>query len=174
MRFILQSLTNIYHRINFVLISFRLMLFRPKVRFLGGAVIGPGTVWGKGREIVVGRRFFCGRACHISAKVVFGDDVMLGSCVAIVGGDHKIDCIDSTMNRSGRDAFKDTLIGNDVWIGHGAIVLHGIVIGDGAVVAAGSVVTKDVAPYGIVGGNPARFIRYRNGIGLMPDKDSDL
>ena len=47
-------------------------------------------------------------------------------------------------------------IGNDVWIGHGAIVLPGRSIGDGAVIAAGAIVTKDVAPYAIVGGNPAR------------------
>ena len=52
-------------------------------------------------------------------------------------------------------------IGHDVWIGHGAIVLPGRSIGDGAVVAAGAVVTKDVAPYSIVAGNPARLVRPR-------------
>jgi phosphonate metabolism protein (transferase hexapeptide repeat family) len=52
-------------------------------------------------------------------------------------------------------------IGHDVWIGHGAIVLPGRCIGDGAVIAAGAVVTKDVAPYAIVAGNPARLIRPR-------------
>ena len=52
-------------------------------------------------------------------------------------------------------------IGNDVWIGHGAIVLPGRSIGDGAVIAAGAVVTKDVPPYAIVAGNPARLVRQR-------------
>src|SRR3954447_23370366 len=52
-------------------------------------------------------------------------------------------------------------IGHDVWIGHGAIVLPGRNIGTGAVIAAGAVVTKDVAPYAIVAGNPARPIRPR-------------
>ena len=52
-------------------------------------------------------------------------------------------------------------IGHDVWIGHGAIVLPGRHIGDGAVIAAGAIVTKDVAPYMIVAGNPARVIRPR-------------
>jgi serine acetyltransferase len=52
-------------------------------------------------------------------------------------------------------------IGHDVWIGHGAIVLAGRSIGTGAVVAGGAVVTKDVAPYTIVAGNPARPIRRR-------------
>jgi acetyltransferase-like isoleucine patch superfamily enzyme len=56
---------------------------------------------------------------------------------------------------------KKTTIGHDVWIGHGAIVNAGINIGTGAIIAAGSVVTKDVSPYEIVGGNPAKLIRYR-------------
>lgn len=56
---------------------------------------------------------------------------------------------------------KTTQIGNDVWIGANAIILRGVKVGDGAIVAAGSVVTKDVAPYSIVGGVPARLIRYR-------------
>ena len=54
-------------------------------------------------------------------------------------------------------------IGNDVWIARGAIVLRGVTIGDGAVIAAGSVVTKDVPPFAIVAGNPARLLRYRFG-----------
>jgi hypothetical protein len=53
------------------------------------------------------------------------------------------------------------VIGNDVWVGHGAIVLPGRKVGDGAVIAAGAVVTKDVAAYSIVAGNPARVIRSR-------------
>ncbi|WP_369790813.1 DapH/DapD/GlmU-related protein [Rouxiella sp. WC2420] len=53
------------------------------------------------------------------------------------------------------------VIGNDVWIGHGVIVLPGVTIGDGAVLAAGAVVTKNVAPYSIVGGVPAKLLRSR-------------
>lgn len=52
-------------------------------------------------------------------------------------------------------------VGNDVWIGHGAVVMEGCNIGDGAIVAAGSLVTKDVAPYAIVAGVPARALRSR-------------
>ncbi|GES45257.1 hypothetical protein RsS62_45090 [Rhizobium dioscoreae] len=53
------------------------------------------------------------------------------------------------------------VIGNDVWIGHGVIVLPGVQVGDGAVLAAGAVVSKDVQPYTVVGGIPAKFIRER-------------
>ena len=52
-------------------------------------------------------------------------------------------------------------IGNDVWIGNNVIIMDGLKVGDGAIIATGSVVTKDVLPYAIVGGVPARFIRFR-------------
>ena len=77
-------------------------------------------------------------------------------------------CTDYYSTSVGRDrAFFDNrratvvTIGNDVWIGHGVIVLPGVSVGDGAVLAAGAVVSRDVAPYTIVGGVPARFIRER-------------
>jgi len=56
---------------------------------------------------------------------------------------------------------KHTLIGSDVWIGHGAIIKGGINIGTGAVIGAGAVVTKDVEPYAVVGGCPAKILKFR-------------
>ena len=53
------------------------------------------------------------------------------------------------------------MVDNDVWIGYGATILSGVHIGQGAVIAAGAVVTKDVPPYAIVGGVPAKVIKYR-------------
>ena len=64
-------------------------------------------------------------------------------------------------NRLPFDAAKPIHIGHDVWIGYGAIIMDGVTIGTGAVVAAAAVVTKDVPPYAIVAGVPARIIRYR-------------
>ncbi len=55
----------------------------------------------------------------------------------------------------------DTIIGNDVWIGYNATIMAGVKVGDGAIIATNSVVTKDVGPYTVVGGNPAREIKKR-------------
>jgi virginiamycin A acetyltransferase len=55
----------------------------------------------------------------------------------------------------------NTVIGNDVWIGHKATIMPGIKIGDGAIIATNATVTRDIDPYTIVGGNPAREIRKR-------------
>ena len=63
--------------------------------------------------------------------------------------------------RARRELTRVTRVGNDVWIGHGAIITAGVSVGDGAVIGANAVVTKDVEPYAIVGGVPAKLIRYR-------------
>lgn len=59
------------------------------------------------------------------------------------------------------EEFPSTEIGNDVWIGNNAIIKYGVKIGDGSIIGAGAVVTKDVEPYSIVGGVPAKIIKYR-------------
>jgi virginiamycin A acetyltransferase len=69
---------------------------------------------------------------------------------------------ETVLPKAGELPFKgDTIVGNDVWIGYDALIMAGVKIGDGAIIAARSVVTRDVRPYQIVGGNPARAIRRR-------------
>lgn len=85
--------------------------------------------------------------------------------------DHRIDWIstypfgekiEGISKREGHPTAKgNVIIGNDVWIGMNAVILSGVTIGNGAVIGVGSIVTKDVYPYEIVAGNPAKFIKHR-------------
>lgn len=98
-----------------------------------------------------------GHFCSIAPGVKF-----------ILGGDHITNNISTfpfkaKFGLESREAYSkgSIIIKDDVWIGVNSIILSGITIGQGAILAAGSVVTKDVPPYAIVGGNPARVIKYR-------------
>jgi len=113
------------------------------------------------RSVTLGDYCFINRDCYLAGNIQAGNFLLIAGSVAIVGGDHVMNSVDVPMIFAGREVSKKVEIGDDVWIGHGAIIMHGVNIGDGAGVAAGSVVTKDVAPYTIVGGVPAKLIRYR-------------
>lgn len=123
--------------------------------------IAGGSFFSAGRDICIGDRTYIGRNAALSCHLNIGDDVLIASNVSFVGGDHRIDYIATPMSQSGRDEIKLITVKSNVWIGHGAIIMHGVTINAGSVVAAGSVVTKDVPENGIVGGNPAKLIRFR-------------
>lgn len=135
------------------------------------------------QDVSVGKNFFCnkgfyiqrnskfqagdnvymGRYTHVANSVEIGNNVLVASFSAFVGGDHKIDNIGSIpMTKSGRAHNKKTIVEDNVWIGHGCIIMAGVTIKSGAVVAAGAIVTKDIGPNEIVGGTPAKFIRKRH------------
>lgn len=113
------------------------------------------------RDIEAGAYTFIGPGCSIYPKVHIGKLSMLAGKVTIVGGDHYYRNVNLPTVFSGRDELRPTYIGDDVWIGTHTIIMTGVKIGNGAIVAAGSVVTKDVEPYTIVGGVPAKFIKMR-------------
>jgi maltose O-acetyltransferase len=96
-------------------------------------------------------------SAHSDSKVdiKIGNHVALGPEVSIFVAGHDYNYLNLP------DTFGTVEIGNDVWIGGRTIVLGGVKIGDGAVVAAGSIVTKDVEPYSIVAGVPAKFMKKR-------------
>ena len=99
--------------------------------------------------------------CIVGPRVTLGRYAMLAPEVVIIGGDHRIDVPGTPIIFSGRPELAKTLIGADAWIGFRAIVMSGVNIGRGAIVAAGAVVTKDVPPYEIHAGVPARKIGER-------------
>ena len=143
-------------------VRYRKLTFGKKNLVIGNNLsLGKNCFVSKKNKITIGDNFYMGNFCHLSSDLIIGNDVMFASFVSCVGGDHKIDNINTTINRSGRDIFKTTTVKDNVWIGHGSILIHGITIGEGAVIAAGSVVTKDVPENVIVAGNPAKFIRHR-------------
>lgn len=113
------------------------------------------------RDLVAGHYSFINFGCYICPKVSIGRYTMLGPRVAITGSDHNYNVPSLPAYFAGRPELPSTEIGDDVWVGYGSIILAGVTIGDGAIIAAGSVVTKDVPPYLIVGGVPAKPIRAR-------------
>lgn len=85
---------------------------------------------------------------------------MMGPDVTILTNGHNIERVDIPMMQQG-GFVKGVVIGNDVWIGMRSIIMPGVKIGNGVVIGAGAIVTKDVPDYTIVGGCPAKVIRYR-------------
>lgn len=96
-------------------------------------------------------------------QLVIGDDTQIGDGVSIRDNDHRFDRRDVPIRLQGHTC-APVVIERDVWIGSHAVVLKGVRIGTGAVVAAGAVVTKDVPPYAVVAGVPAKLLRYRGEI----------
>lgn len=130
---------------------------------------------GDGTEIMDGVLLFSykgrieiGRCCsinyysviygHFGARI--GNNVLIAGHCMIIPSNHVFSEADKLIMEQG-SAGEGIVIEDDVWIGHGCTILDGVTVGKGAVVAAGSVVAKSVAPYSVVGGVPARFIKMR-------------
>lgn len=117
--------------------------------------------------IEVGNDVFIGPRAILSATksgIIFGNKIMLGPNVTIMGGDHNTSQVGRYMYDVDEKLPENDLpvtIEDDVWVGTGAIILKGVTIGRGSIVAAGALVTKDIPAYSIVGGIPARVIKMR-------------
>lgn len=111
----------------------------------------------------IGDKLIIGKFCQIASDVTF----------IMNGANHLTDAVstypfaifghgwENAMDGKTYPSRGNTVIGNDVWIGYGATIMAGVTVGDGAIIATKSVITRDVPPYTIVGGNPAREIRKR-------------
>ncbi len=119
-----------------------------------------GAFLASGKGIEIGDNSGIGINCRITGPLSIGKDVMMAPGVNIVTQNHEIADITIPMRLQTAEKKKVTIC-DDVWIGVNALILPGITVGRGSVVAGGAVVTKDVPPYTIVGGNPAKIIRSR-------------
>ena len=119
-------------------------------------------IWSPHKHIVLGNRVEMGFYCIIGCDIEVGNNVLIGSKVKLIGSDDRIyNIIGELLWDSPRGDKKKIVIEDDVWIGAGSVIISGVKICRGAIVGAGSVVVKDVAPYSIVAGVPARCIKMR-------------
>jgi maltose O-acetyltransferase len=107
-----------------------------------------------GKNVVIG----WGSIIDCLGQVTIGDNTFFGHRVMVLTGGHNYELF-GLDRQTTAIAGKPVTIGTGVWVGSGAIILPGIIIGDHAVIGAGAVVTKDVAPYTVVAGNPAKVIK---------------
>lgn len=147
--------------------------WHPSIRSVGrGLHIGKGCRFWATRGISFGSQCYVGKEVVIETNASIGDYALIASRVAFVGRhDHGIDTLGVPMrfgpwvgavDAPSQVRAEGVVVDSDVWIGFGAIVLSGVRIGRGALVAAGAVVAKDVAPYTIVAGSPARVVGERH------------
>lgn len=130
--------------------------------------IGEKTVIQTGFKFGMKSVLKIGKDCQINEDVYIqsaeiGDYVLIAQRVAILSVTHLMDRMDIPIRMQGSTESRPVTIERDVWIGRNAVVMPGVRIGRGAVIGAGAVVTKDVAPYAVVGGVPAKVIKYRKG-----------
>ncbi len=109
-------------------------------------------------RITIGKHCTIGDSAFLDGRsgLTIGNSVNLGSHVTIYTRQHDVD------SRDFAETGAPVMVGDYAWISSHSIVLPGVAIGEGAVIAAGAVVSKDVEPYTVVGGNPARYIRDRS------------
>lgn len=124
-------------------------------------------------KLSIGDNSGIGKDSIISGKTIIGNNVLMGPECIIYTRNHEFEKVDERIIDQGYKAEKPVIIGDDVWIGARVIILPGRKIGKGAVIGAASVITKDVPEYAVVGGNPAKVLKYRTRMGKDENKEKN-
>lgn len=117
--------------------------------------------FGRGAGISIGDNSGLGVQCLVRGPLEIGDNVMMGRWVNLMTSSHETGRTDIPMNQQGFRPRRKITIGSDVWIGNRVTILPGVTVGNGVIIGAGAVVTKDIPDYAVVGGVPARIIKFR-------------
>lgn len=150
----------LYKKIGYHLL--REIYLRKSCKEVGIKVLAFGKVSGFHKNVII--KDYCGfNGLNIlgSAEIVFGSYFHSGQNITIITDNHNYDS-DISIPYDKIRIRKPVIIKDFVWLGHGVIIMGGVTIGEGVIVAAGSVVTKSIPDYAIVGGNPAKIIKYRD------------
>lgn len=138
----------------------RYILAKGFIDYIGNNVnIEHGAVFGK--SVKIGDNSGIGINCVIQGRVEIKKNVMMGPEVYIYTRNHEHSRTDIPMIEQGFEKERQVIIEDDCWIGSRVTILPGVHIGEGAIIGASSVVTKDIPPYTIVGGNPAKILKER-------------
>jgi maltose O-acetyltransferase len=115
---------------------------------------------GNAKQVTIGKDVQINENVFIQGAII-GDFVMIAPNVSILANMHKHDRIDIPMAKQGKTIGNQVIIEDDVWLGRNVTVMPGVKIERGSIIAAGAIVTKDVPPYSVYGGVPAKFIKKR-------------
>jgi maltose O-acetyltransferase len=141
---------------------FRNFLARKLIKKFGNDVrVNPKANFGSGLRMEVGNNCNLSSGLRVIGDLRLGNDVMMGPDVTFISYNHRFDNLDIPMRAQGCAESIPITVGNDVWIGMRAMIMPGVKIGSHSIIAAGSLVLKDVPEWAIVGGNPAKVIKYR-------------
>jgi maltose O-acetyltransferase len=149
-RLLSNSIVNSYKTVKYIKTKFPKVRvaglklnFKENLIFKGYSYIGPGGFWYAKGGITIGN------------NVIFGPETVLWTA------NHNYNSIE-LLPYGGEDILKEIVIEDNVWVGMRTMILPGVTVGEGAIIAAGSVVVKDVPKCAIIGGNPAKIIKYRD------------
>ena len=160
---ILKMGKNIVFQKNVSIIIFKREKSKLHITLSGKNTISSNVIIQGSGKLTLGERSFIGQnsVIGVNETINIGSEVMIAQSVSIRDTDHCFDNVNIPMSRQGIKT-APIIISNDVWIGYGAVITKGVTIGEGAIIGANAVVTKDVPPYAIMGGVPAKLIKYRN------------